>query len=155
MVTEERIADLLARLTMTPERIAAVVGGWDAARLREPAGDGGWSAAAILAHLRASDDILSPRLYAILARDTPPLLAFDERRWAAVAAYADARFAPSLTTFRLRRLELVSTLGRLAPADWARTGTHETRGPLTLLTIAEELAAHEDEHCAQLAVLAW
>lgn len=150
---EEQIAGLLERLVGIPEQIAAVVGGWDAARLRAaPVGD--WSAATILAHIRASDDILAPRLYAILIRENPPLPAFDERRLAEVASYADARFAPSLTTFRLRRQELVSTLGRIAPADWGRIGTHERNGPITLQAIAELLVAHEEEHCAHLRALA-
>jgi DinB superfamily len=152
MATEEQIANLLERLVGIPERIANVVAGWDATTLRTPAADG-WSAAQILAHIRASDDILSPRIYAILTSDNPPLPAYDERRWAEVAGYANARFAPSLTTFRLRRQELVSTLSRIAPADWGRIGTHEEHGPLTLQAIVEHLVAHEEEHCAQLRTL--
>ena len=149
---EDHIAALLERLVGIPEQIAAVVGGWDAMQLRA-APAGGWSAAQLLAHIRASDDILSPRLYAILTRDNPPLTAYDERRWADIAGYADARFAPSLTTFRLRRQELVSTLSRIAPSDWGRIGTHEEHGPITLQAVAEHLVAHEEEHCAQLRVL--
>jgi hypothetical protein len=150
---EDRIASVLERLFGIPERIAAVVGGWDATQLRRPGPEDGWSAAEILAHIRASDDILAPRIYAILTRDNPPLPAYDERRWAEIAGYANARFAPSLTTFRLRRQELVSTLGRIAPADWGRIGTHEEHGPITLQAVAEHLVAHEEEHCAQLRAL--
>ena len=149
---EDHIALLLERLVGIPEQIAAVVAGWDIGQLRASP-DGMWSAAEILAHIRASDDILAPRLYAILTRDNPPLAEYDERRWAEVAGYAEARFAPSLTTFRLRRQELVSTLGRIAPGDWGRIGTHETRGPITLQALAEMLVAHEEEHCAQLRAL--
>lgn len=150
---EDRTAALLERLVGIPEQIAAVVAGWDFQQLRT-APPGGWSAAEILAHIRAADDILSPRLYAILARDNPTLIELDERRWAEVAGYADARFAPSLTTFRLRRQELVSTLGRIAPGDWGRIGTHERHGPITLQAAAEHLVAHEEEHCAQLRAMA-
>ena len=150
MVDEDQIAALLERLLAMPERIAAAVAGWELGQLRALGPVDGWSAAEILAHLRASDDIFAPRCYAVLTRDNPPLPDYDERRWAEVAGYSEARFAPSLTTFRLRRLELVSTLRRAAPADWLRSGTHETRGPLTLLALAESLVAHEEEHCAQL-----
>lgn len=153
MTNEEQIARLLERMVGIPERIAAVVAGWDMAQLRAAGPEDGWSAAEILAHIRASDDILAPRLYAILVRDNPPLAAYDERRWAEVAGYRHARFAPSLTTFRLRRQELVSTLSRIAPDDWARTGTHEEQGTITLLALAEHLVSHEEEHCAQLAAL--
>ena len=149
---EDHIARLLERLVGIPEQIAAVVGGWDIGQLRA-APDGAWSAATILAHIRASDDILAPRLFAILTRDNPPLPAYDERRWAAVTGYAEARFAPSLTAFRMRRQELVSALSRIAPADWGRIGTHETNGPITLQAVAEHLVAHEEEHCTQLRAL--
>jgi hypothetical protein len=152
MATEEQIASLLERLVGIPEQIASVVAGWNIAQLRTPAADG-WSAADILAHIRASDDILAPRIYAILTRDNPPLAAHDERRWAEVAGYANARFAPSLTIFRMRRQELVSSLSRIAPADWGRIGTHEEHGPVTLQAVAEQLVAHEEEHCAQLRAL--
>jgi hypothetical protein len=153
MASEEQIARLLERLVGIPERIAAVVAGWDVAQLRAAGAADGWSAAEILAHIRSSDDITSPRFYAILVRDNPPLPGYDERRWAEVAGYSNARFAPSLTTFRLRRQELVATLSRIAPADWERTGTHEEHGTITLLDLAEMLVAHEEEHCAQLAAL--
>jgi hypothetical protein len=153
MASEEQIAHLLERLVGIPERIAAVVAGWDPAQLRAAGAADGWSAAEILAHIRASDDIVSPRCYAILVRDNPSLPAYDERRWAEVAGYRHARFAPSLTTFRLRRQELVSTLSRIAPADWERTGMHEERGTITLLDLAETMVEHEEEHCAQLAAL--
>jgi hypothetical protein len=153
MASEEQIAHLLERLVGIPERIAAVVAGWDTAQLRMPAAADGWSAAEILAHIRASDDILSPRCYAILVRDNPPLPGYDDRRWAEVAGYVNARFAPSLTTFRLRRQELVSTLSRIAPADWERPGTHEQHGTITLLDLAEMMVAHEEEHCTELAAL--
>ena len=150
MVDEDQIAALLERLVAVPEQIAKAVAGWDIGQLRALGPADGWSAAEILAHLRASDDIFVPRFYAVLTRDNPPLLDFDERRWAEVASYSEARFAPSLTAFRMRRLELVSTLRRAEPAEWLRIGTHETRGPLTLLELAESLLAHEEEHCAQL-----
>ena len=43
--------------------------------------------AQVLAHVRASHDILEHRLYAILARDEPHLNAYDDTRWAQVARY--------------------------------------------------------------------
>jgi hypothetical protein len=142
--------NLLDRLATIPARIARAVAGRSEAELQaQPAGDE-WSAAAIFAHLRASDDILTPRLYAILVRDNPPLPAYDDRRWAEVAGYAQADFQTSLSLFTLRRAELVAMLRRIAPADWQRAGHHETHGPISILQIVTHLVEHEEEHCTQL-----
>src|SRR5262245_23624655 len=111
-------ADLIARLAATPARIAQAVTGWPTARLHTAPTDGAWSAAEILAHLRATDDILAFRAFMILVRDNPPMASFDERRWAEVAGYTQADFHTSLETFRLRRAELAAMLGRAAPGDW-------------------------------------
>jgi len=142
--------DLPDRLARIPERISRAVATWSKAELQAPSVGGNWSAATILAHLRASDDILTPSIYAMLVRDNPPLPAYDDRRWAEVAGYERADFRASLTAFTLRRAELVATLRRLAPADWQRTGLHEAHGPISLLQVVTHLVEHEEEHCRQL-----
>lgn len=144
---------MIQRLAAIPDRIRHAVAGWSDERLRTVPAEGEWPAPAVLAHVRASDDIQAPRLLMILVRDNPPLPAFDERRWAEVAGYADLDFAASLAVFALRRAELVAALRRAAPDDWRRSGTHELRGAVTLLDVARGLVEHEEEHCAQLEAL--
>lgn len=152
MATNE-IELLLNRLAATPARLSSALNELDEAALHSSPSQDGWSAAAILAHLRASDDILAHRLYAILVRDNPPLIALDERRWAEVAGYAQADPQASLRTFALRRAELVAMLRR-APADaWQRTAIHEERGAFTLLAAVTHLVRHEEEHCVQVEAL--
>jgi hypothetical protein len=146
----QHIHDLLTRLVSVPARIARAVSGWTEPQLHATPGDGQWSAADILAHLRASDDIVTPRVYMMLVRDDPPLPAYDERRWAAVAGYAGADFHGSLHLFGLRRAELVAVLHRAAPADWDRSGLHEERGRISVLELIRRFVEHEEEHCAQL-----
>jgi len=142
--------DVIERLRDVPARIAKAFDGRAAARLdAAPAGDG-WSAGEILAHLRASNDIVATRAYMILARDNPPLPAFDERAWAAVAGYARLEILDSLQACTSRREELVAALREVAPEGWARTGQHEARGPITLLDVLAGLMEHEEEHCAQI-----
>ncbi|MBF6589370.1 MAG: DinB family protein [Ktedonobacterales bacterium] len=146
MERDEATQEVLTRLETAPGRIAAAVAGWDGARLRAAPAAGEWSAAEILAHLRASDDILAYRAYMLLARDQPPLSLFDERRWAEVAGYAQSDFHQSLAAFTLRRAELVRMRAAAPPEAWARTGMHESRGPITLLEVLRVLADHEEEH---------
>jgi hypothetical protein len=149
-VENVEVDDLVERLAATPGRIAAASAGRSPEQLSAPPSSDEWSAVAVLAHLRASDDILSPRLVAMLVRDEPALPAFDDRRWGEVMGYADADFQALLATLTFRRAELVSVLRRLTPDEWRRTGLHEERGRITLLDTVRHIAAHEEEHCLQL-----
>ncbi|HEX4203851.1 MAG TPA: DinB family protein [Ktedonobacteraceae bacterium] len=144
--------DALERLAVVPRRIMQHTEGWDTERLRI-AIDGEWSAVQILAHIRAADDVLAYRAYAILARDQPTLVAYDERRWAEVASYASLDFRASLTLYTLRRAELVHMLLPISSEQWQRTGVHEVRGAVSLFDVVLGLLEHEEEHCAQLAAL--
>jgi hypothetical protein len=143
--------ELIDRLEQVPERLARALAG-DAAQ-RPATGPEGWSAVEILAHVRASDDIIAYRAYAILARDNPPLPAYDDRRWAEVTQYLEVETAASLAAFAAKRAELVRVLRHVAPADWERQGVHEVNGPLTLRQVVAFLLEHDEEHCAQLEAL--
>lgn len=145
--------DLLDRLAGIPERVAAVVAIRSETQVRAPAGDEGWSVAEIFAHMRASDDIWTPRILMTLTRDQAPLAAYDERRWAEVLGYAQADVQLSLRAFTLRRAELVTSLRRATSEDWERVGIHEVRGPLSLVELVSSVLEHEEEHCAQLETL--
>jgi|CXWL01.1.fsa_nt_gi uncharacterized damage-inducible protein DinB len=114
-----------------------------------PAG-GEWSLADLLNHLRASDAIISTRVYQVLARDGAHLLGFDERVWGDLykAAAIDPR--AQLEQFALRRAEFVAILRTLAPAQLARTGRHEERGPMTVADLCRMLADHEADHRPQI-----
>lgn len=147
------IDDVIGRLASTPRRLFAAIDGHSSSDLERHASPDEWSALDVLAHLRASDDIVSPRLLMVLTRDDVSLASLDERRWAEVAAYQDLDAGLSLQAFALRRAELVGALRRASRSDWERAGVHEIHGRLTLLGIARSLAAHEDEHCRQIEAL--
>ena len=153
MISSPPFNDLIKRLSDVPVRIANAVARFPEADRHMAAPNGEWSAADILAHLRASDDIVAHRLYAILTRDNPILPAYDERRWAEIAGYPQAYFELSLKTFTMRRAELAAMLDQAAIDDWQRLGTHEVKGAISLLEVATSLVEHEEEHCLQLEAL--
>jgi hypothetical protein len=153
MDRHNKTTELITRLAAIPARITHAISGRTEAQLRIAPADSEWSAAEVLAHLRASDDILTARAFMILARNNPPMPSFDDRIWAEVAGYVQADIHTSLEAFRLRRAELVAMLRRVALGDWERTGAHEERGSVTLLGIIEGLVEHEEEHCEQLEAL--
>lgn len=149
----DEIDALLDRLADTPGRIAITVAGRDAAQLAERMAAEEWSPLAVLAHMRAADDILAPRLVAMLVREEPALPAFDERRLGEVMGYEVADFHELLTGFAFKRAELVRALRRVELRDWRRTGMHESRGQITLLETLRHLVEHEAEHCLQIETL--
>ncbi|MBX3016053.1 MAG: DinB family protein [Caldilineaceae bacterium] len=152
-MTAEKVRDLLVRLAHTPTYLTLLLRSKPQSALTKAAHPDEWSAMTIVAHLRAADDILSYRIYAVLVRDTPLLPALEERTWAAVAGYTTMDLFSSLTTFAARRTELVAALQRLPPAAWERTGIHDVTGPFSLWTLVEKLVTHEEEHCQQVAAL--
>ena len=143
-------AALIARVLRGPGQVSRIFSMLTDEQLRAPLAPDEWSPAEVLAHLRAADDIQSIRAYMILARDEPPLPAFDERAWVAVAGYLTLDPRASLDLYFRRRLELGRMLREAAPADFERVGMHETLGRLTLTALLERLARHEEEHVAQL-----
>ena len=152
LMPSELTDHLLSRLAAVPPRIASITDQWSDTRSLSFPSDA-WSALEILAHLRASADIITHRVPAILVRDSPPLPAFDERRWAELAHYTTLDFHTSLQSFSLRRNELLHMLQHLSPDDWERSGEHELYGPQTIFAILTTLVNHEEEHCAQLSAL--
>jgi hypothetical protein len=150
MADAAEIQDVLARLASAPARFAAALSRVDDADSLGMVSGDEWAPEQVLAHVRASSDIIEPRLLQILVRDDPPLIAFDDARWAEVAHYTTLPVTESLETMRLRRKELVRALRAISPEDWERGGSHEVRGRLTLLELARQIADHEDEHVAQI-----
>ena len=144
----DRVID---RLAAAPGRFAEMLSRLEDADSVTVAPEGEWSPEQVMAHVRAANDILEPRMYQILVRDATPLIGFDESRWQQVAGYASLPVTDLLHTMMLKRKELIHALRGLAPEDWERTGTHEVRGPMTVLDIARQIADHEDEHLAQIA----
>jgi hypothetical protein len=106
----------------------------------------------------------------ILALDDPPLLVFgaapehlaawriggavghplDPDRWAEDRQYSRADVADAVGAFRRRRGEITTLLRGLTPREWERGGVHLRRGRLTLTEWVAALAAHDDNHLAQL-----
>jgi uncharacterized damage-inducible protein DinB len=144
---------LLSRCAAIPGRIAQAVKGRNEEELRTRPLPDNWSIVEIFAHMRAVDDIFTPRIYAILVRDAVALVAYDERRWAEIAHYEQLELHTSLHLFTLRRAELVNTLRSLVLEDWQRIGIHEEWGPITLLAVLTFFIEHEEEHCAQIVAI--
>lgn len=150
MSSREEIEAVLARLEAAPALFAAALSRLEDADAITTSEAGEWSPLEVLAHVRAANDIIEPRIFYALVGDSPPLVGYDENIWRQVARYITLPITDSLETMRLRRKGLVHALRGIAPDDWERTGNHEVRGPMTVLEMAQQIVEHEDEHLVQI-----
>jgi hypothetical protein len=163
-------AAMLARLTRTASDLASVLAAHDDAALSRRPEPKSWSATEIVCHLRDVEELFQVRFHTILALDEPTIFVLgagpvelapwrvgggvrhplDPDCWAEERQYArnDARAA--LAAFQRRRGEVLYVLSALAEPEWMRVGIHLARGRLTLAEWAASLAAHDDNHLAQL-----
>lgn len=111
------ISAIIDRFAATPANLARVAQGKTLAELTRRSQLDSWTAHEIFAHMRAVDDIFTPRISMVLTRANPFLLDFNERCWAEVAKYADLDFSQSLALFTLRRAETVTILRQLSEEE--------------------------------------
>lgn len=146
---------------LEPEEIVAILR-TSVARLREladaappamlePAGyEEEWSLAAVLAHLRACNDVLGGNMVRIVREDHPAWRAMSPRTWQRKSGYHETPFEPAFETFSRSRRELLEAVEAFAPADWERTAT-VTVPPKKIFEYSTRyygdwLAAHERAH---------
>jgi hypothetical protein len=160
----------LDRLARTPDELAdAIHGRSDAVLSRRPE-PRSWSAKEIVCHLRDIEEICILRFHTMLVADEPPVFVvgappaepsrwgigddvpfpLDPDRWADERQYLrnDARLA--LGAFRRRRHEVLALLGKLTPTQWGRGCIHPAHGRVTFGDWTAGMAAHDDNHLAQL-----
>src|SRR5438093_9302098 len=87
LARNEEIEQVLSRLASAPARFASALSRLEDADSVDSTRPDEWSPAEVLAHVRAAHDIMEPRIFYMLVRDNPPLIAYDDRRWAEVSRY--------------------------------------------------------------------
>ena len=150
MATSLECEMLLSRLAAAPAHFQALLARLEDAASVTTVAAGEWSPHEVVAHMRATNDILEPRVFQVLVRPNTPLIGFDEDRWLQVLGYVKLPVTDLLQTMAWRRKELVNALRNVSPEDWERSGIHEVRGPMTVYELATQIAEHEDEHLAQI-----
>jgi hypothetical protein len=160
----------LGRLQRTPDELeTAIAGKTDAALAKRPDAQN-WSAKEIVCHLRDVEELFQLRFHTVVAIDEPRILVLaaspsdlaawriggaighplDPNRWAEERQYLRNDTREALAAFQRRRIEVVTLLRSLSPAEWERGGVHLSRGRLTLADWVASLVAHDDNHLDQL-----
>ena len=110
------------------------------------AGVGLWSIQQVLMHLVDCEQVFAERMKRLIAEDDPPLVAFDENKWAAALHYEDQRAADGLALIDLTRRQMATILRKLPDSAFERAGTHSKRGKVTLLNEMSLAVSHLDHH---------
>jgi hypothetical protein len=150
------VGEIMAILRTTVGRLPELVA--DAKpEEQEPSGynEKHWSLAAVLAHLRACNDVLGGAMVRILDEDHPAWAASSPRAWQAKSGYHDLSFEANFAAFAEGRRGLLERLERLAAGDWDRAAV--VRVPpgkvyeRSVRYYGAWLAQHEGTHLKDLA----
>jgi hypothetical protein len=102
-------------------------------------------------HLRDIEiDGYHVRIARMRAENAPFLVSLDSERLAQERGYDAAALEPALHAFEEARRATLATLAGVASEEWARRGTFEGYGDVTLLRLVEILAGHDAVHIAAL-----
>jgi uncharacterized damage-inducible protein DinB len=134
----------------TPKKIARLIRGQSASKLRKRPAPGKWSVAEILAHLADCEVVTSWRMRQIIGAPGTPMQAFDQDAWAAALHYSKRDARKSLAHFTLMREANLALLKSLAPEQWKQYGVHAARGQESIEHIVRLNAGHDVNHTKQI-----
>ena len=159
---------MVRRLEQTPAELKPRIAGREPAVISRRPEPKSWSATEILCHLRDVEELFQTRFHTILALDEPVIIVLgadaqqlapwrfvgnhplDPAEWAEDRQYARHDPRDALSAFERRRAEVVTLLRGLSDGEWQRAGIHLGRGRQALTHWVASLAAHDDNHLAQL-----
>jgi DinB family protein len=150
------IEKTLKSLAATPDRLKALSKGLDNTQLHYRSDEEPWSFNDILAHLRACADVWGKSILAMSSQEHPTLRYVSPRAWMRKTNYPEQDFQASLEAYTQQRNELLEALRALTNQDWSRGATFTAttrRREQTVLSYAQRIAEHENEHCIQIEAL--
>jgi hypothetical protein len=144
------ISELLERLRRGAELVAAVTTGASNVELDFFPAAGGWSVRQIVCHLGDAELVYAARLRVVIAEAGAKMLAFDQDAWTANLNYRSRKISEALDLFRTVRAANHELLKSLPETAFARRGTHNVQGEVTLLDLTRTLAEHAENHAKQI-----
>ena len=144
------IPALLERYRRGPEVLAVALTGVFGEEEDFTTAPGKWSIRQLVAHLADTELVFATRFRQIVAEDAPPLMPFDQDKWAVNLDYARRKPKQSLETLRRLRAENHEFLKELPAATFDRVGNHAKDGPLTVYQLLERLTNHAEKHAQQM-----
>jgi len=107
---------------------------------------GTWSIQQIVIHLMDSDLIASDRMKRVIAEENPTIVGYNEGAFSQKLFYEKLDPVRAAEIFRLNREMTAVILRSLPDTAFARVGTHNERGKITLRDLLETYVQHLDHH---------
>jgi hypothetical protein len=133
-----------------PNLLAELLVGIPSAKLAARPAPGKWSIGEIVAHLSETEWAASWRYRQMIEQPGVALPGYDQDLWEQLGDYSSRRLEDSLQTFRLLRAANLRMFARLTPEQWESHGIHSERGPMTVRTLAAQMAGHDRNHFEQI-----
>jgi uncharacterized damage-inducible protein DinB len=127
-------------------RLRAAVAGLNREQLTARPGPGAWSIQEVVIHLADSDAISIDRMKRMLTEDDPPLLYADETAYNDRLHPHEQDLEDALTLFEVGRRQFARVLRLLPPEAFARGGTHNRRGKVTVGGMVADYVEHVEHH---------
>ena len=152
--TSANIAQVMALLAETPQKLAELSAGLSDGALHKPLGVGERSFIENLAHLLNTEARTSESIYLALLENEPLFInVHAEHQWGQLLHYEAYPFANLLTYFKFRRTILLGVLGGLSAAHWSRTIREAGKQRReSVYWRARVQALHELEHLTDLKI---
>jgi len=129
-----------------PEKLRAAVAGLSRADITARPGPGDWSILEVVVHLADSDCLSIDRMKRILIEDNPPLLYADETEYIRRLFPHEQSLEDALLIIEAERRQFARVLRKLPAEAFARIGTHNRKGPVSLGEMVASYVKHIDEH---------
>lgn len=140
----------LAVQAATAKKLASLIKGVPAAKLRKRPAPDKWSVSEILAHLADAEIVGGFRIRLILGAPGVPVAAFDQDAWVINLHYAKRDPRKSVEQFRALREANLALLKSLTPEQWKHYGMHSERGQESVEHIVKMFAGHDVNHLQQI-----
>lgn len=140
------IQDHLSKYREGPAQLRAAVQGMSREQVLARPVPGKWSTLEVLCHLADFEPIYADRMKRVISHDNPQLLAADENLFARHLHYQDRDAEEELRLIETTRSAMARILEKLSPEQFARSGTHNERGPVSLEVLVQWAGNHIPHH---------
>lgn len=142
--------DPMSVLRETAAALGNVAAGLSDDQMARPEAPGKWSIGQTLQHLADSELVWGYRVRMILAEERPPLIGYDQDRWAERLRYSQSSARAALDDFACLRRANLRLLETTPSEDLNRVGVHAERGDESVLHMIRMQAGHDLLHLRQL-----
>jgi hypothetical protein len=153
-MNRRELETLLLTLESTPALLASAAEGLEPSQVGQSPAPGSFSLVEHVWHLADIErEGYGIRIRRILTEDEPSLSDFPGERFAREREYAKRDLGDGLAALAESRNRNVELLRTIHNSMWARRGTQEGVGPITLEDVPRMMAAHDRAHTNEIANL--